>query len=326
MKNFIIAVLFAVSLALGVLVFQQQKQLGQAQKLLAETEKKLQEKPEAAEQIAQAQRKSDILQETLVQTSAFADEKSKQAEQLQKTLAAKTNAVNPMAAMFKDPKMRDLIKSQQKAVLGPMLEKQYAALFQQLNLNAEESAQLKNLLLSKTLAGADAGMSLMDDTMDDAKRLELGKQIKAQTDDYDAQIKQFLGDSYPAYQSYEKTVPDRMTVSQFGDQLSGSTAMNADQQQQLVQVMSEARTSFKWTTDYNNQNPPNGDYATMFSEDKIAKFTQEKEQFDQQFLARAQQILSPEQARAFEEFQATQRQLQIAGMKMAAQMFAPKGQ
>ena len=41
---------------------------------------------------------------------------------------------------------------------------------------------------------------------------------------------------------------------------------------------------------------------------------------------RVQQILTPEQLKAFQEFQTSQRELQMAGMKMAAKMFAPKGQ
>jgi len=55
--------------------------------------------------------------------------------------------------------------------------------------------------------------------------------MKSATDDYDAQIKQFLGDdNYQMFQAYEKTTPDRMTVSQFSDQLSGSaTPLTTDQ-------------------------------------------------------------------------------------------------
>jgi hypothetical protein len=170
-------------------------------------------------------------------------------------------------------------------------------------------------------------MSMMDGSLDATKRAELAKQMKTERDGYDSQIKDFLGDSYPAYQSYEKTVPDRTVVNQFGDQLTGENALNADQQSKLIQAMSEARTSFNWTTDYNNQEPPpNGDLAGMFSADKLKQFTQEKEQFDQQFLAQAQKILTPAQATQFERYQTSQRELQLMGMKMAAQMFAPKAQ
>ncbi len=137
-----------------------------------------------------------------------------------------------------------------------------------------------------------------------------------------------LGDeNYQTFQTYEKTVPDRMTASQFSDQLAGSaTALTADQQQQLVQAMGDVRGNFKWTTDLSKPEMAKGDYAAVFSEENVNKFAQEKERLDQEVLTRAQQILTPEQLAAFQDFQKAQRQMQIAGMKMAAQMFAPKNQ
>ncbi|MBW8864869.1 MAG: hypothetical protein JF609_08090 [Verrucomicrobia bacterium] len=338
MKNAALILLLATSIALGVLAFHLQKQsaqtqteLARVQNQLAEVQNQLKAAADATDQVATARHSSKVLQDSLTETSRFADEKAKQAEQLQQALAdAKTNSPkNPlagMAKMFSDPKMKEMMKTQQKAVMGPMIEKQYGALFQQLNLTADQSAQLKTMLLNKMLAGADAGMSMMDDSLDADKRAELAKEVKTATDAGEAEIKQFLGDSYPAYQTYEKTVPDRQVVNQFGDQLSGNDALSADQQAQLTQALNEARTGFKWSTDYTDKNPPNGDYAAMFSQEKIDQFTQEKEQFDQQFLEQAQKILSPSQATQFKDFQTTQRQMQLMGMKMAARMFGQKNQ
>ena len=328
MKNFTIVLLLVLSLALGALAVHQQKRSAQAQAELVSAQNQLKAVADAADQIASAKRSSKMLQDSLTETSKFADEQAKQAGLLQQKLAAQTNSSNPlagMAKMFNDPKMKEMIKTQQKAVMGPMIDKQYAALFKQLNMSPEESAQLKTLLVNKMLAGAEAGMALLDDSTDAAQRAELTKQMKAATDEYDAQIRQFLGDGYPAYQNYEKTVPDRMEVSQFGDQLSGDNSLSPDQQSQLIQAMSDARTGFKWTTDYSDKNPPNGDYAAMFSAEKIDQFTKEKEQFDQQFLEQAKKILTPAQLAQFEQYQVSQRQMQIMGMKMAGQMFAPKG-
>jgi hypothetical protein len=331
MKNLVIAVLLVSVLALGSVCLRQQNQILQTQAQLAGVQSQLKEKSEADEKILHAESRAKMLQNALTETAAAAGEQSKQVAQLQKSLAAtKTNDANPfgaMSKMFKDPAMKEMIKSQQKAVMGPMIDKQYAALFQQLNLTPEQATGLKDLLVKKMLVGADAGMSLMDGSLDAAQRADLTKQMKSETDDFDAQIKQFLGDeNYPAFQGYEKTVPDRMIVSQFGDQLAGGASpLSNDQQQQLVQAMNDARTAFKWTTDYSNKNPANGDYAAMFTEDKINQFASESERFDQQFLTRAQQILTPDQATAFEQFQKTQRELQIMGMKMAANMF-PKSQ
>jgi hypothetical protein len=207
--------------------------------------------------------------------------------------------------------------------MGPMIEKSYAALFKQMNLTPEQSAGMKDLLQGKMLVAADMGMSMMDGSLDAAKRAELGKQVKADTDAYDGQIKQFLGDdNFKAFEGYEKTMPDRMAVGQFRDQLAGSaTPLGEEQEQQLVQALNQERTNFKWTTDYSNQKPGDTDYAAMFSEDKLARFGSEKEQFDQQFLERAKKILSPEQYAAYEKHQVAQREMQINAMKMAAQMF-----
>jgi len=319
--------------ALGILGVEQSKKLQtQNDELLAvkaqvtSLEAQLKEKEDAIENAKSVEAKAKILQKTLSESTTAAVAESKKSEQLQQSLdEAKTNnPMHTMASMFKDPNMRDMIKSQQKAALGPMLDKQYADLFKQFNLTPEQSANFKDLIMKKMLAGADAGLSMMDDSLDPSQRADLGKQAKAQTDEVDAEIKQFLGDNnYQAYHSYEKSVPDRMTVSQFGDQMAGSpTALSPEQQSQMIQALSDSRNNFNWTSGLNQQNPAaNGDIAGMLTDDNIAKFAAEREQFDAQFLAKAKQILTPEQYPAFEKYQEQQRQLQLMGLNMAKQMF-----
>ena len=335
MKNILIVVLLVATVALSAIAYRQSNQaaqnraeLAQVHTDLAAVQTQVQAGKEAAEKVATNERKAKAMQEALTESSKFATEKTKQAEQLEAKLTeAKTNAANasPMAGvakMFKDPKMRELMKSQQKAFMGPMITKQYEEFFKAANLSAEDTDQLKKLMTDKMLVGADQGMAMLDDSTTAEERAAAGKKIKADQDDYDAQIKQLLGDNYAAYQSYEKTVPDRSEVNQFGEQLSGDQALTADQKTQLVKELGTARSSFKWTTDYTqNKTPEDGNYAGMFSEEKIEKFAQEKEQFDAQFLERAQKILTPEQAKQYAEHQKTQRDMQMVGMKMAASMF-----
>ena len=209
-----------------------------------------------------------------------------------------------------------------------MIDKLYAPLFQQLKLTPEQAASAKEMLEKKMLAAGEMGLSLMGSDLDAAKRTELAKQVKEQNDAFNAQIKEFLGsDNYQAYEAYEKTTPDRMAVSQFRDQLGNTAApFSAEQEQQLVQAMYDERTRFKWSTDYSNPDPNNPDFAGLFSEERLAQFAQQKAQLDQQVLARARQFLTPEQLAVFEKSLTAQREMQIAGMKMAAKMFAPKSQ
>lgn len=345
MKNLAIILLAVAACGLGAWGVSQQnriqtqlaqlkhteEQLAHTRKQLAALKTELQNQRDAVEHAKFTAANEKILQQMLAETEAGAAAQSKKTEHLEQSLAAaKTN--NPMqgfAAMFQDPKMREMIKAQQKAVMGPMLERQYKVLFQQLNLTPDQTATLKGLLEKKMLAGMDVGFSMLGGSLDASQRADLEKQVKSQTAEIDNQIKQFLGDeNYQVFQDYQKTIPDRTVVNQFDDQLAGSgIGLSAQQQNQLIQAMSEARSSFKWTTDLNNKaKMANGDYSAMFTEDNINRFAQDQERFDRQFLSQAQQILTPAQLTAFQEFQKNQRQLQIMSMKMAAQMFAPKSQ
>jgi hypothetical protein len=213
--------------------------------------------------------------------------------------------------------------------MGPMIAKQYGDLFQQLNFTPEQTDAFKTVLQNKQLAGVDSAMSLLDDSLDASQRATLQAQMKSQNEDFDNQLKQLLGsDNYEAYQAYNKTIPARTTVNQFMDQETGTpNALSTDQQQQLIQAMTDANNNYKWTSLLNQKNSQtSGQSVPMnafnnLTEDNINQAAQEQEQFDQQFFATAQQILTPAQAAAFQQFQSNMRQIQISSMKMAAQMF-----
>jgi hypothetical protein len=333
MKTTILVIALIACIALGILGVQQSHQLqarrdelAQTKQQLAAIEAELKDKEEAIANARLTEAKAKILQQTLAQSTTVAVEESKKSEKLKASLdeAETNNPMHAMAGMFKDPKMREMIKAQQKMVMGPILDKQYSDFYKQLNLTPEQTAGLKDLMGKKMLGAADGGMSMLDDSLDASQRADLTKQIKDQTDEIDNQIKQFLGDdNYKAYQAYEKTVPDRMTMSQFSDQYAGTpNALTAVQQDQLVQAMSEARNNFNWTSGLSQRSASaNGDIASLLTDDNIKKFAAEQEQFDQTILTRAQTILTPAQLAAFKEYQTTQRELQGASMNMAKQMF-----
>jgi hypothetical protein len=339
-KNRFIAIFLSAMVALGALYLYRQKQITDLQAQLTAVQIQLVEKAEPEGKETRAEQKLKAIHDALINaqdalenTSKITINKTKLAGELAQSLAAgRTNNGNPLAAMMNDPKMRELMVSQQKAMFGPLLAKQYADFFKWLDLAPEQSATLIELMQMKRLAGADARMSLFGGHADDAQRANVAKQVKSDKDEYDAQIKQFLGDeNYQSFQEYEKTIPSRTTVNLFSERLAGgATPLDADQQQQLIQVMTEERTGFPWTTDanqlVNNSGSARGNFSARLTDDKIEQSAQEQEQFDQQFLVRVRQILAPEQAAAFEQFQATQRKMLTSSMKLAAKMLAPSVQ
>ena len=84
----------------------------------------------------------------------------------------------------------------------------------------------------------------------------------------------------------------------------------------MVQAMSETRQNFKFTTDFYDHAKYASDPAAVFTEENLSQFKQEREQLDQEYLARAKTILSEDQVGPFEKFLVAQRDLQSAGMKM----------
>lgn len=150
MKNIVIVVALVAAIALGAFGYREQKQLEKNRQQLAELEAKLKaaedqlaEQMAAAEKAKLAEQKAKVLQQTLTETAKISETQSKQVSELQQSLSeAKTNS-GGFAAILKDPAMKDMIKAQQKAVMGPMIDKNYAALFKQLNLTPEQQASVQ---------------------------------------------------------------------------------------------------------------------------------------------------------------------------------------
>jgi hypothetical protein len=92
----------------------------------------------------------------------------------------------------------------------------------------------------------------------------------------------------------------------------------------LIQAMSEERSGFKFTTDFNNQTDFSGDFASRFTEENLNQFLQEQQRLNERYLSRAQTILSTEQYSAYQKSLIAQQEMAKMGMTMAVQMFGPK--
>jgi len=132
MKTTFLIIALVGCVALGILGVEQSKKLKSQSDELAATkqqvlglETELRQKEDAIENAKSVEAKSQILQKTLSESTTVAAAQSKKTEQLQESLdeAQTNNPMRAMVSMFKDPKMRDMIKTQQKAALGPMITK-----------------------------------------------------------------------------------------------------------------------------------------------------------------------------------------------------------
>lgn len=333
MKNVIIVILLAATVVLGGLYIRSNGKIAQTdakliaqEKVIADLEGEIAQRDERAASLRAKLEKTQ--EESVVNAGTAAQLSQALTNQVQAHAAEEgTNAkpANPFAEMFKNPEMRDMIKNQQKTVLGGMVDKNYAEFFKAMNLTPEQSAALKDLILNKMLGNADLGMEMMGGEMDAEKRAALTKQMKESTEALNAQIKELLGaENYSLYETYEKSIPDRMAVEQLKGQLDSNLALNANQEQLLIAAMSEERQGFKFTTDFSNQQDFSEDMLSRFTEDRISLFLEEQDQLNQKYLARAQTILSADQYATYQKSLKNQQEMMKMGMKMAASMFGTK--
>jgi hypothetical protein len=337
MKNLFIALLLVAVATLGALLVKQQRVAGDAQANAAAARQSV---SELESNLATQETTTAKLRERLEDFRAEAAFKSDEAAAVRQMLEATNRAravvgggpgdtnsgpSSPWAALLKSPEMRQMMKTQQKVAMSSMIDKNYAKLFADLRLTPEQSATLKDMLLKKQLDSAELGMELASRELTATEREELVKKSKDATEAADAEIKDFLGgDNYAEFQEYQKTLGERMSVSGFKDQLSATMPMTSVQEQELIQAMTQERQGFKFTTDFNDKSKFSGDYASMFDEDRIGKYFDELDKLNQQYLSRAQGILSADQLAAFSKYLASQEAMQKAGMQMAAKILGGK--
>ena len=210
-------------------------------------------------------------------------------------------------------------------MMGKMMVKIYAPVLELINLSQVQRGQLTDLILKKNAVNMDKGLALMNAELDAARRAALITEMKNAREGCDAEIRELLGnDDYPVFEQFEKSLPDRLILGIFKTKSARTgAALSEEQQAQLLQALTEARDLYPWSTDLSRRNQNPADVVAAFNEENIAIFAREEEEFDRQFLARAQIILTAKQLAEFEPFMAKQRAAKIAAMKMTSKMFAP---
>ena len=248
-----------------------------------------------------------------------------EATRLRANAQADAKAANPMVEMLKSPAGKEMMKASMRTE-GLAVARSYAKLFADLHLTPEQTASMKDLMISRTMATADMLTAAMSGQADPAQLQAEAVQAKADQAAIDGQIKQLLGDdNYTQYQAYGNTLSERMVVTQVAAQLADSPrAVGADQEQQLFDAMVEERQNFKFTSDLSDPSKLKGDLASYYTDDNKQRYLQELEQLSQRYLARAQSILSPDQLAAFQSSLASQQAKQAASVTVVSEFFPPK--
>jgi hypothetical protein len=201
--------------------------------------------------------------------------------------------------------MKDAMRGQQAMGMQTM----YGDLAKELGLSPEESKQVMEILTDRQMALSAKSMAALGGEEGDPKAPEdIGKAVNASRAEYDQQLKGLLGDERMAkLGQYERTLGDRMQLKQMETSLTASgMALNPAQSKSLLAIMTEERDKAPQTVFSPGNTDVGAQVKAMQSGNGVDEMIKSNGEINQRVLARARDVLSPDQINAFEAAQKQQ--------------------
>ena len=224
------------------------------------------------------------------------------------------NMGKALSKMMSDPAMKEMMRSQQKTMIDTM----YGTLFKEMNLTPEERQKFSELLLDQQAKTMEAGMGIFEE----GGLTNVTQSVQARQKESEEQLKALLGEErFTQYQEYQKTVGDRMQLDQLRRQMDTAGAPVQDEQlQQLLALTKEERERVPAPFPQDPQGAA-ANMEKMLSGEHMEKQMAWQEEINRRVLERATTVLTPDQLKAYEQFQTQQINMQKLGLKMMRGMF-----
>jgi hypothetical protein len=232
---------------------------------------------------------------------------------------ASRRMMSNLSKMLDNPTMNKVMVASQRGALNAL----YGDLIDSFEFTEEESDYFMDLLMSRQMKQVDFGMKLMGGEMGDEARKEMGEELKEVGETVKAEMEKFLndGEDYAEFEFYEKTMGERMMLSQLTQQLEESEApLSGETHRGLLEMMHAERKNFDFSTDLHDSEKMDVS-AGRFSKENLRKFSDDMDQLNRNMVGKAKDLLAAEQLPAFEESIETMTEMQKSQMEMAANMF-----
>jgi len=263
-----------------------------------------------ADREAEIQKLRSMLSDVLSRTEPTETKPDGSAERKSDSVSMMAN----MRKMLKDPATRGVMRAQSKLAL----DMNYGDLFEDMLVTPEELEDFKDLLVDKQMAMME---TMQDFSLGDgSKDKERSDRLKEIDDEYSDKIRLAIGENnYETYRQYEETLPDRMQVNVFKQQLSSSDRLTQRQEEDLVSAMHDERTSFyaSFSKDQEQVSAP-----VKLTAEEIKEKIDHLSTLRDNYINRAQDILSEFQLIQFEKNAEQWRGMQEMSIRMSQQSFS----
>ncbi|VGO16830.1 hypothetical protein PDESU_05422 [Pontiella desulfatans] len=232
---------------------------------------------------------------------------------------ASQRMMSSLSKMMENPTMNKVMVASQRGAVGAL----YSDLVEYLGLNKEETDYFMDLLMFRQMKQMDLGMKMMAGDLDEEQKQQMGKELQEAGETVKTEMEKFLNnpDDFAEFEFYEKTMGERMMLSQMDQKLSSTeTALPDETYRELLGMMSDEKKNYDFSSDLHDEK--NMDMSPeRFSKDNIQKFSADMDALNGNIIAKAEGMLTPEQFEAFKDAIKTTAELQKSQLEMASQMF-----
>ncbi len=233
--------------------------------------------------------------------------------------SARRRMMSSLSKMLDNPAMNKVMVASQRGALQAL----YGDLVEAFEFTGEEGDYFMDLLMSRQMKQVDFGMKLMGGEMSDEERTKMGEELKEVGETVKTEMEKFLNnaDDYEEFEFYEKTMGERMMLSEMTQKLEASEAPLSDEtHRELLEMMHDERKDFDFNTDlHDSQNMDLS--AGRFSKENLRKFSEDMDRLNRGMIGKGKDLLTAEQLSAFEASVKAMAEMQKSQMEMAANMF-----
>jgi RNA polymerase sigma factor (sigma-70 family) len=234
----------------------------------------------------------------------------------EKAIAASRSALNKLTA---NPEARKALRDQQKMGMSAI----YSDLVKRLNLTADQTGQLNDLLANHVMDSIDLITQALHDNK---KQGEIDQLFSVQNSALQDQLQVLIGpDGLAQYLDYTKNLGSTLTAAQFAGNLTGDPTAVAEKKNQLLQAMQQATQSALAAAglpaDY--QTVPMLNFANIASEEQATKSVQLLDGIYAQVATSASTFLTPDELNKFQEYRTNAINSSQAQLLMNRNLMAP---
>lgn len=210
-----------------------------------------------------------------------------------------------MQEMMQSDFMKQQLKYQMKNRLPPL----YEALFDELQLDDAQRESLMSLIIDEQIIQTQYAMEYTYKSSEEKQDFEPYQE----SEDYQKSLEALIGPSgVESYKAYEKSLPLRQELIMFNAQTSADLALSSEQMNSMI----DSVTQIQEPDDIRDSM----DMMSLVQEGKLDEVRDRLMEKQQKTLEQSANILTEQQQESYQTYLNQQMQMQIAGLKMMANM------